>query len=887
MSDFVGAGQKPGLEIWRIENFVAKPWKDVGKFCTGDSYIVLHSFIAPGKRALQYDVHFWLGAETAQDEAGAAALKTVELDDSLGGAPIQHREVQGHESDLFLSYFKKTGIEYIAGGVESGFTKVVRDSYEPRLLHVKGKRAVRVTPVPVAAASLNGGDVFILDLGLTIYQWNGKNSNRSERAKALDVTTSIKNDERGGRARLDVFDQGSETDEFWAALGGKIDVPEDGQPDDAFETSTAAETQLFRVSDASGVVEIVPVAQGKLDKGLLDPTDAFIVSSGDQVFVWVGQKATKEERGQSMIHASAFCQGNPRAQVTRIVQNAETPVFKNLFSNWTDMRPPTNFAPQPKRQVREEKEIDVATLLSTSVNPADECVDDGTGKVQIWRVEKMDKAPVPEAQYGHLYSGDSYIILYTYLHYGKEKHIIYYWQGRNSSQDEKAASAMLAQHLDDSMGGSPTQVRVVQGKEPTHFLSLFKGRLIIHQGGIASGFKNRNDSDSYDTDGTSLFHVKGTNKLNTRAVQVDEVAASLNSGDAFVLITPSVYFLWFGQGCNEVEQASARVIAGMLKHSSLSIVEIEEGSEPEEFWAALGGQGEYASGKGLVEAPEAPRLFHCSNAIGVFKVEEVPNFSQDDLDQSDVFILDVWSEIYVWLGHGANESEKQKAAETALKFVGATGRSDDLPVLFVVAGSEPPMFTAAFLGWDYTVAEAFEDPYEKKLRLIREAKAKEREAEEAAKPKHEEPKHEEPKHVEHKHEEPKPKHEEPKHEAPKKQEEPKKETKPEPVRATSGGAAKTVTAAKSNPISAKPALVQPVSVTSAAASSSAVTIPIGSKYFPYDDLKNKKVEGIDPEQRELYLADDEFKKLFKMDKATYQQQKGWKQQELKKKLGLF
>ena len=40
---------------------------------------------------LEQHIHFWLGAQSSQDEAGVAAYKTVELDEFLGGAPIQHR----------------------------------------------------------------------------------------------------------------------------------------------------------------------------------------------------------------------------------------------------------------------------------------------------------------------------------------------------------------------------------------------------------------------------------------------------------------------------------------------------------------------------------------------------------------------------------------------------------------------------------------------------------------------------------------------------------------------------------------------------------------------------------------------------------------------------
>lgn len=78
-----------------------------------------------------------------QDEAGTAAIKTVELDAVLGGRAVQHRELQGHESDKFLSYFKPC-IMPLEGGVASGFKKPEEEEFETRLYICRGKRVVRL-----------------------------------------------------------------------------------------------------------------------------------------------------------------------------------------------------------------------------------------------------------------------------------------------------------------------------------------------------------------------------------------------------------------------------------------------------------------------------------------------------------------------------------------------------------------------------------------------------------------------------------------------------------------------------------------------------------------------------------------------------------------------
>lgn len=67
-----------------------------------------------------------------------------------------------------------------------------------------------------------------------------------------------------------------------------------------------------------------------------------------------------------------------------------------------------------------------------------------------------------------------------------------------------------------------------------------------------------------------------------------------------------------------------------------------------------------------METNHPARLFQLSNASGRFKVDEVPDFSQQDLVADDVMILDVWDTVYVWIGSGANKQERDEAERLAI-----------------------------------------------------------------------------------------------------------------------------------------------------------------------------------------------------------------------------
>ena len=227
---------------------------------------------------------------------------------------------------------------------------------------------------------------------------------------------------------------------------------------------------------------------------------------------------------------------------------------------------------------------------------------------------------------------------------------------------------MLTIKLDDELGGCPIEQRVIQGKEPEHFLRMFKGKMIIKYGGRSKGAATLSEAE--EQGGTvHLYRVRGTNAFNTRCFEVDLTAASLNSNDVFILERAGRNtFVWCGKGSSgderEFAKAATKTISVSETPAQYEIV--LEGSEPDIFWSALGGKTEYQSGPDLEEEDPArpPRLFHCSNDKGYFYAEEIFDFTQEDLEEDDVMILDANCDIFLWLGKDANQTEKKEGLLT-------------------------------------------------------------------------------------------------------------------------------------------------------------------------------------------------------------------------------
>ncbi|NXT30319.1 CAPG protein, partial [Syrrhaptes paradoxus] len=254
------------------------------------------------------------------------------------------------------------------GGVASAF-KSPRPAAGPvcRLYQVKGRRNIRASERDPTWGSFNTGDCFILDVGETLFVWCGAKSNVLERSRAQELAAAMRDGERGGRARLEIVADSEEPPEMLQVLGPKPPLQEGNPEEDVVaDQRNAGAAVLYKVSDATGRVDLTPVATSSpFSPELLCPDDCFVLDhgAGGKVYVWKGSKASAQERQVALrvaeetiarmghpprTQVGAGDEGGPRGgagdstlslspsppQVEILPQGRETPLFKQFFSGW-------------------------------------------------------------------------------------------------------------------------------------------------------------------------------------------------------------------------------------------------------------------------------------------------------------------------------------------------------------------------------------------------------------------------------------------------------------------------------------------------------------------------------------------------------------------------
>ncbi|XP_062181406.1 villin-1-like isoform X2 [Phragmites australis] len=653
-----------------------------------------------------------------------ASDKAVELDAALGSHTVQYRETQGEESDKFLSYFKPCIIP-VEGSFFSHMEGSGDKSNRKTMFRCEGEHVARVTEVSFSRSSLDHKSVFIVDTLSKIFVFCGCNSSMQTRARALDVVKHLKENRHAGRCEIAAIEDGklvgdSDAGEFWNLFGGYAPIPRD-LPDTVKEAPmTTPSKKLFWINKRN----LVPMEPHLLDREMLNSDRSYILDCGTEIFLWMGMTTLVSERKSSVTALEDYVhyQGSLDVRTVIMTEGHETVDFKLHFQYW-----PKNVELKLYEAGREK----VAAIFKHQGYDVTEIPEDkpqqlisSNGSLKVLLVDRGGVTLLCTEQ-EQLYTGDCYIIQYSYVEDGKDYHLFFAWSGKNSVKEDSVAATSLMSSMADSVKGHAVVAHVFDGREPDLFFSVFKS-LIIFKGGRSAAYKNsvlqKSDRNGcYQKDGIALFRVQGLKHDCVQAIQVDPVASSLNSSYCYILQDGSSFLTWLGSLSSPSDHNLLdRMVDKLctLKQSLLA----REGSEPDRFWKVLGGRSEYSKEKHVKGWPADPHLYTCSFEQGLLKAKEVFSFCQDDLATEETLILDC-KEVYVWVGLHSDVTSKEQALNLGKMFLQADilqdGRSIETTVYVVTEGDEPAFFTG-FFDWDSSKQSSMVgNSFERKLALLK------------------------------------------------------------------------------------------------------------------------------------------------------------------------
>ena len=726
-----------------------------GSFNVQKSYIILHTSFSQG--FFHYRLHSWVGTRCPQEmrDQTEERLKELETGLILHDLEVITREYEREEAKEFRDYFESE-LEYVEPVTLR--TAVGPNFTEKTLYQLKGRNNIHLKRVNAVPESLNSGDVFVLEDSFGIYQFNGIKSNKMERGKALDfgVQLRIERNARVRVHIIDEGNPQCEheNNKFWAVLlldrdeRGEFIVPgaekseitgatptglekpiksaEEGGIDNDFEVEYVKSWRFYQILPTTiptdlTELENIPVELKEVaidEKGpsiaLLNEFSVSILDCGTEIFLWYGNFSSLKARTAGRDKAKQLKEEatrEPCTIVTKVRQRTESYVFKEKFTgNWGDTYTDFDFNPDVRGNIAQLKQEEIN--IDCMYHPEKYAIASEDKRLPIpnkdpaikssfdvYLVANNDKSKIPETEHGIFFSNNCYLIQYELqlgVSAGGDKltrNVLYFWQGWHSTRDDRGLSALLAGDLAKKLRFCQVD-RVVQGKEPEHFLSHFPGLIILFG-------KRTSPLNLLPSAAPRLFQVRGNTEIDPYAVEAVANASSLNTNDAFVLVNNEKVFIWNGLGSNEFEKNAAKLVAARI---TAEFAAVDEGAEPSEFWEALGGKSDYVSAEYFRNGEIKAKLFECTNLIGIFKVYEVDRCYQEDLISRNCAILDGGSKVFVWIGSKANEQCVKMTLDTTDKYLNfeneETPKRGAYELVQVKQGAEPLEFKAFFHSWN-------------------------------------------------------------------------------------------------------------------------------------------------------------------------------------------
>ncbi|KAK5914342.1 hypothetical protein CgunFtcFv8_008791 [Champsocephalus gunnari] len=319
--------------------------------------------------------------------------------------------------------------------------------------------------------------------------------------------------------------------------------------------------------------------------------------------------------------------------------------------------------------------------------------------VSVWQIENFIPLQVDEAFHSKFYEADSYIILKTFLdENGQLNWQIFYWIGQDATLDKKAGAAIHSVNLRNFLGAECRTIREEMGDESEEFSAVFNNEISYIEGGTASGFYTVEDT-SYPI---RLYRVYG--KKNIRLESVPVKASSLDPRFVFLLDSGPDIFIWRGANATLSGTTKARLFAEKINKNERSGRTTEEIKKhvPDDFSPVRPKLYKVGLGLGYLELPQINYKLSVEHKDHKIKLDTQPELRlvQSLLDTKGVYILDCWSDVFIWIGRKSPRLVRAAALKLGQEICSMLHRPKHASVTRNLEGTECQVYKSKFKNWD-------------------------------------------------------------------------------------------------------------------------------------------------------------------------------------------